>query len=211
MIVEPLVKRTFVFVDGHNLFYHAKAAFGHPYPNYDPRKLAETICADKAWQLDEMHFYTGVPSEMDKPFWHHFWTAKMAVMGTRRIRTFSRQLRYRHQTITLPDGTSSIVAVGREKGIDVRIALDTVRYELEDRYDVALIFSQDQDLSEAVEDIKKISALNSRWIKVACAFPVSPTVAKPRGINGTDWIKIDRITYDACLDRNDYRGKADVD
>lgn len=205
MTVEPPVKRTFVFFDGQNLFHHAKAAFGYPYPNFDPKKLAEHICAAKAWQVNEIHFYTGVPSSMDKPFWNHFWTAKMAVMGTRRIRTFSRQLRYRNQTITQPDGSTSVAAVGQEKGIDVRIALDVVRYALEDKYDVALIFSQDQDLSEAVEDVKKIAVLNSRWIKIACAFPVSPTVAKPRGINGTDWIKIDRSIYDACLDPNDYR------
>lgn len=205
MAVEPLIKRTFVFIDGQNLFHHAKTAFGYPFPNYDPNKLSEHICAAKSWQINEIHFYTGIPSEMDKPFWNHFWTAKMAVMGTRGIKTFSRQLRYRNQTITLPDGSTSVAAVGQEKGIDVRIALDIVRYALEDKYDVALIFSQDQDLSEAVEDVKKIAALKNRWIKTACAFPVSPTVVNPRGINGTDWIRIDRATYDSCLDPLDYR------
>ena len=42
---------------------------------------------------------------------------------------------------------------------------------------------------------------------MACAFPTSPVVPKPRGINGTDWIKIDRAAYDACLDTRDYRPK----
>ena len=32
-------------------------------------------------------------------------------------------------------------------------------------------------------------------------------VPKVRGINGTDWIRIDRATYDACIDPNDYRPK----
>jgi hypothetical protein len=49
--------------------------------------------------------------------------------------------------------------------------------------------------------------LQNRWIKPACAFPTSPTVQKTRGINGTDWIRIDRTTYDACVDPNDYRPK----
>ena len=96
---------------------------------------------------------------------------------------------------------------GLEKGVDVRIALDIVRFALEGSYDVALIFSQDQDLIEAVQDVKKISMLQDRWIKPACAFPTSPTVQKTRGINGTDWIRIDRATYDACIDPNDYRPK----
>lgn len=207
MPVEPSIKRTFVFIDGQNLFHHAKAAFGYAHPNFDPRSLSEKICAQQGWEVSSILFYTGVPSDIDKPFWHQFWAAKMAVMGTRGIKTFSRPLRYRNQTIVLADGSTTTAPVGQEKGIDVRIALDMVRYALDDAYDVAIIFSQDQDLSEAVADIKRISVLENRWIKVACAFPVSPTVLKPRGINGTDWIRIDRATYDECLDLNDYRPK----
>jgi hypothetical protein len=77
----------------------------------------------------------------------------------------------------------------------------------ENLYDVALIFSQDRDLSEAADEVKAISVQQGRSIEVACAFPFSPTAENRRGINGTDWIKIDRTTYDACLDPNDYRPK----
>jgi uncharacterized LabA/DUF88 family protein len=204
---EPSVKRTFAFFDGQNLFYAAKEALGYSFPNYDPKALTEKICADKGWTVSGIHFYTGVPSAADKPEWNYFWTAKMAVMGTRGIKTFSRALRYRNQTVALRDGTLASTLVGQEKGIDVRIALDIVRFALEDKYDVALIFSQDQDLTEAVQDVKKISILQKRWINVSCAFPVSPTVPKTRGINGTDWIRIDRALYDSCIDPSDYRQK----
>ena len=44
-----------------------------------------------------------------------------------------------------------------EKGIDVRLALDVVPMARENLYDVALIFSQDQDLSEAADEVKAIS------------------------------------------------------
>jgi hypothetical protein len=44
--------------------------------------------------------------------------------------------------------------------------------------------------------------------KVASAFPFSPTTRNRRGIEKTDWIKVDRVTYDACLDRRDYRPKS---
>ncbi len=142
-------------------------------------------------------------------FWgrNHFWTAKLAVMGTRGIQTFSRALRYRNQTVRLPNGSVTTILVGQEKGIDIRIALDVVRLARENRYDVALIFSQDQDLSEVAEEVRAISIQQARWIKVACAFPVSPTAGNRRGINGTEWITITRATYDACLDPNDYRPK----
>ena len=61
---------------------------------------------------------------------------------------------------------------------------------------------------EAVDDVKKIAQRDQRWIKLACAFPVSPTYGNKRGINGTEWVKLDRATYDACLDPNDYRRKS---
>jgi uncharacterized LabA/DUF88 family protein len=204
---EPTTKRIFAFFDGQNLFYAAKEAFGYSYPNYNPRLLTEKICASKGWTVSGVYFYTGVPTEDDKPSWNHFWTMKLSTMGRQGIHTFSRPLRYRNQTIILVDGTLASALVGQEKGVDVRIALDVVRFALEGKYDVALIFSQDQDLTEAVQDVRKISTLQNRWIRLACAFPVSPTVPKARGINATDWIRIDRALYDSCIDRTDYRQK----
>ena len=107
----------------------------------------------------------------------------------------------------LPNGETSTVLVGQEKGIDIRIALDVVRMARENRYDVALIFSQDQDLSEVADEIKSISMIQNRWIKLACVFPVSPTCPNMRGINKTEWIQLDRTTYNACIDQHDYRPK----
>jgi hypothetical protein len=96
-------------------------------------------------------------------------------------------------------------SMGQEKGIDIRLALDMVRMTHQKAYDVALIFSQDQDLTEAVEEVKTIAKEQNRWIKIASAFPVSPTYRNRRGIDKTDWILIDRTTYEACLDLTDYR------
>ena len=103
-------------------------------------------------------------------------------MGRMGINVFSRPLRYRNQTVKLPDGTTYTFLVGQEKGVDIRIALDSVHMAHEN-----------------------FATAQNRWIKVACAFPVSPTSRNKRGIDKTDWIKIDRATYDACLDPRDYR------
>jgi hypothetical protein len=72
-------------------------------------------------------------------------------------------------------------------------------------YDLALIFSQDQDLSQVASEIRNIAREQNRWIKVACAFPLSPTTRNRRGIEKTDWVPIDRAAYDSCIDRRDYR------
>jgi hypothetical protein len=98
--------------------------------------------------------------------------------------------------------------VGQEKGVDIRLALDVVRLAHQRSYDVALVFSQDQDLSEVADEIRVIAKEQQRWIKIASAYPASPTSRNPRGINGTDWTRIDRPTYEACIDSRDYRPKA---
>jgi uncharacterized LabA/DUF88 family protein len=181
---EPPVKRVVAFIDGQNLFYAAKKAFGHQFPNYDPKALAERIAATRGWTLSRTFFYTGIPGRTDNPVWHHFWRARLAAMGRRGVQTFSRSLRYRNQTVQLPGGGTTTILVGEEKGVDVRLALDLVRMARENLYDVALIFSQDQDLSEAADAVKAISVQQGRWIKVACAFPFSPTVENRRARTG---------------------------
>ncbi len=206
-LVEPPTKRAVAFFDGQNLFHAAKAAFGHTYPSYDPLALAQAVCTARGWTLAQARFYTGVPDTFDNAFWNHFWTAKLAHLGRVGVYTFSRPLRYRNQIVRLPDGSERSVLVGQEKGVDVRLAIDIVRLAHRRHYDVALVFSQDQDLSEVADEIRLISREQARWIKIASAFPVSPTIRNRRGIQKTDWIPFERAVYDACLDPRDYRPK----
>ncbi len=92
-----------------------------------------------------------------------------------------------------------------EKGIDVRIALDLVRLFFEDQYDAAVIFSQDQDLMEATEEVKQISRREGRPVELFSAYPVGPGTMNKRGINKTTWIQLDHDTYHRCIDQRDYR------
>jgi hypothetical protein len=200
-------KRCIAFFDGQNLHHGAKEAFGNTWPNFDPALLAKYICDQMAWSLECVYFYTGIPSRADNAFWNYFWARKFAVMGTRGIKLYSRELSYSNQIVHLPGGGTTATLVGREKGIDIRIALDIVRLARRGEFDVALIFSQDQDLSEVVDEVRAIALEKNLWIKIASAFPNSPTSNNTRGINGTDWIKIYKSMYDACTDPTDYRPK----
>lgn len=207
-LVELAIKRAISFVDGQNLFYHAKDSFGYQFPNYDILKLSERVCGLRSWNLAQARFYTGVPDVTDNPFWNHFWTGKLASMGRQGIYVFSRRLRYRNKTVELPGLGKHTFLTGEEKGVDVRIALDVIGLANRNEYDAAIIFSQDQDLSEVADEVRLISRQQNRWIKVACAYPLSPTTQNRRGINGTDWVHIDRAMYDGCRDGRDYRPKA---
>ena len=193
--VEPTVKRVIAFFDGQSLFHAAKSAFGYSHPNYDPKRLAEEICRSKGWLLVETRFYTGMPEPTDDPEWNSYWARKLLTMNIQGVWTFSRPLRYRHSETILPDGSKVQIRLPEEKGIDVRIAIDILRLCLKESYDVALIFSQDQDLSELAVEFRTISKEQDRWIKIASAFPSSPLYRNTRGINGTDWIPIEKPFY----------------
>jgi len=207
MALEPSSKRAIAFFDGQNLFHAARQTFGCHYPNYDPIALAATVCERQGWTLTQTRFYTGIPDPEDDKFWHHFWTVKLAVLGRRGAAVYSRSLRYRNKIVRLPDGSKHSYLAGEEKGVDVRIAIDVISLAWQNAYDVALVFSQDQDLSEVAREIRQIARRQDRWIKMASAFPVSPVTPNRQGINFTDWIRINRATYEACLDPRDYRPK----
>ncbi len=208
MIIEPTVKRTTAYFDGQNLFRCAQRAFGITYPSFDPIKLATEVCKENDWFLNEVRFYTGMPDKVKDPHWNYFWTQKLRTVGRRpKTKVITRPLRYRTTQVEMADGTVKNIEYKVEKGIDVRLALDVVKAGLKHEYDVALIFSQDQDLSEVVEDIVECARENGRWIKIASAFPESPSYDNKRGINKTDWLPFNQYFYEQCLDPSDYHIK----
>ena len=205
--------RAAVFVDGQNLYRSAKDAFGYPYPNYDVMSLARKACelAGSCFLCSSPRFYTGVPDKDDDPMWNAFWSRKLLAIAHQGVVVFSRPLRYRNEVIDFGHGGTAERRIGREKGIDVRIALDLVSLAVERAYDVAIVLSQDQDLSEAAKDIKKIAQGQGRFVRVVSAFPWREGFYRgmnDKGINGTDWIRIGRGDYDSCIDPRDYRDPA---
>jgi len=204
-MLDPALERAAVFVDGQNLFYAAKEAFGYHYPNYDIGKLASLVCSQQGWNLAFTSFYTGIPNRERDPSRHDFWTAKLLFMRRQGIRVFSRPLRYSKRKPWERGFARPTEWVGREKGIDIRIALDIIRGATENLFDIAVIFSQDQDFEDVAEEIRYLSRKNQRRIEIASAFPVSSSYGNRRGINQTKWLEITKDTYNLCLDPRDYR------
>ncbi len=201
---EPAIKRTVAFVDGQNLFHAVKDAFGYTIPNFDVKKLCSEVAQQNSWNLQEIRFYTGIPDKGVSSRWHYFWRNKTSAMGREGITVYTRQLAYSTETLNLTDGSQKSILVPREKGIDIRMSLDVLRYALRGDLDVALILSQDQDLTEVVDEVRNISKQQNRWIKVASSFPSSPAYKNKRGIDKTDWLPFDKKLYDACIDPKNY-------
>lgn len=205
--------RAIAFFDGQNLYRGVKDTFGCSHPNYDVLTLSRAICDQEGWLLSAMpRFYTGVPSRKDDPRWHGFWANKLRAISRQGCQIFKGQVRYRTETIPLGDGTQITRTHGREKGVDVRIAVDVIRLAHRKEYDVAIVFSQDQDLREVAKEIKAIAREQRRNITMASAFPFMPQ--RPgkepcRGIDQTHWVRIEQELYEQCIDPRDYRPSAE--
>ncbi|MEJ0025274.1 MAG: NYN domain-containing protein [Rhizomicrobium sp.] len=141
------------FVDGQNLFQHAKAAFGHFHPNYDLVKLHAAVCAANGWSPNLIRFYTGVPNAAESQMWASYWSNRILAMKRAGIVTTTRPLRYRKDIVEI-GGVQTVHTTPQEKGIDVRLALDVVSYARKGNFNVAVIYSQDQDLCEVVEFVR---------------------------------------------------------
>ena len=195
--------RTIVFIDGQNLYHMAKtawigttAAVPNPYgwPSYDVEKLAAVLVSrDPGRVLSDIRFYTGVPDRSNRPernFWHDFWSNKIRSLESNGVYVYRGR----------------VSVGGQEKGVDVSLALDLVRATYEQRYEVAIIVSQDSDFGPAVNLAREIAQSQNRSLLFESAFPFNPGM-NPRGVPGTTWIHIDQTTYDACFDPRDYRPK----
>jgi uncharacterized LabA/DUF88 family protein len=201
------MNRAVAFYDVQNLYRHAKDAFGHTHPNFDPIKLHTAICNQNGWDVGQIRYYTGVPPVERSPKWHAYWTARLLSLKRQKVETITRPIRYRDQIFLMPDGTKFIKTTPQEKGIDVRLAIDLVSMAHRNLYDIAVIYSQDQDLAEVVDAVRQVAQEQQRKIQIASAFPVGPYASAHRGIKDTSWIKIEQDFYNHCLDPRDYRPK----
>ena len=192
--------KTIVFIDGQNLYHAAKDAWvdshagsvPNPYkwPSYDVEKLSKSLVERvPSRALSQIRFYTGVPGSQN-PFWRDFWSNKLRFLRSREVYVYEGR----------------ISSGGQEKGVDVSIAIDLIRLTYERSYDVAVIVSQDSDFVPAVKLAKEIARGQNRRVTIESAFiPRNWNRALSRGIDATDWVPIDKATYDSCFDPTDYR------
>lgn len=161
---------------------------------------------EKGRVLVGINFYTGVHLEKIRPDLHQFWHNKLNSLKKREgkfgitVRNFTRPLKY-----TLIDDvhkSGEKYYLPREKGIDVRLSLDLVRLARYQQFDVAVIFSQDTDLVEAVHEVRAVERELNKSFQIECAFPGSEKKKKIFGIMDTKWRVISKDLYDSCIDPN---------
>lgn len=148
------VTRIAVFIDWQNTWHAAREAFGwtefpNEYGNYSPLRLAELLAdgngRGERGDLVRVNIHRGLPSNKQDPRSYgavrrqaQAWIAENPNLVVPRL----RPLRY-----------YGVEAEPREKGVDVDMAVEAIRFVMSDRCDVAVLFSHDTDLLPAVEAI----------------------------------------------------------
>ena len=162
---RPVPIRVAVFIDGQNLYHQCRRHFGWPWVH--PGHLAQALIDEDREKYDphshvlsSIRFYTGIHDPNKRPAEH----AKMS----RRLADYSRQ---NITVVSLPLKYESS-GRAREKGIDVRLAIDMVRLGRKGLFDVSIIVSEDSDLDEAVQEVYSMRD-HERWVAVQNALPWS--------------------------------------
>jgi hypothetical protein len=198
--------RNHIFIDGQNFYLSAKRAFGLRYPDFDIPSLGRHLSDRIGGNHDPVvRFYIGMPIARFSPMWTRFWTNKLEAARDAGVEVTTRELRYLTETDPHAPGGIRVVSA-REKGIDLRIALDVMAAARRPDCANILIVSRDQDFREVIGDIRTMCAFARRDIGLWSAFPmVLDAPALNRGVDGTREIRISRSDYDRLRDPADYR------
>lgn len=212
---RPSPLRVVVFIDGQNFYKDCEAMFGHG--NVHPHLLGRELCGPQFGNdrhLEQVRFYTGIHSPNRQPGPHSAMQRRLAAMMSNGVWTFSHPLKYSRQWVKNRSGTPAFIEVdrGREKGVDVRIALDLARLARHGEYDVATIVSTDTDLDEAIRDVLALRVELGRWLAVenaVCVPEIDAALGKrppfKRLRSAARLLPIDRALFDRVRDDTNYR------
>ena len=190
--------RVAVFIDYQNAYHGARAAFfnrndpafrGQIRPRALGMKLRHRSGTGRT--LVGVFVYRGLPSSRFDP--KGFGAAERQIAHWQReglVEAWSRPLNYR------------VPSQPREKGVDVKIAIDMVAKAIHDVYDVAILVSDDTDFVPALEAVMEIKGTTSAC-EIATWVPAGNRPATPIRVP-------DRSVWAHRLTETDYGGVEDL-
>ena len=142
-------KRAFVFIDGGNFYFKLKDLTSkldgkHSLIDFNFRRFAEWLV--KPNELLEIRYYLGaIKRERNNPKSEQLYANQQKLIG--RIQQQNIIIILGH-VIRHPDKTH------HEKGVDVRLAVEMIKFARENKYDIAYLVSSDTDFVVAIEEIQ---------------------------------------------------------
>jgi len=148
------MKRAFVFIDGSNFYFKLKeltSKLNNKYSllDFNFRKFAKWLV--KPNKSEEIHYYLGVISRRKD-------NNKSEKLYANQQKLF-RKLQKQNIIITLGQLIKHPDKTYHEKGVNVRLAVEMIRFAREDKYDIAYLVSSDTDLVAAVEEVQSIGKI----------------------------------------------------
>jgi len=142
------MKKAFIFIDGSNFYFKLKelsSKFDDKYSllDFNFRSFSEWLVESN--ELIEVRYYLGVVSRRND--------AKSEELYANQQRLF-RKLQSHNINIILGQLIRHPDKTYHEKGVDVRLAVETIRFARENKYDIACLVSSDTDLVTSVEEVQ---------------------------------------------------------
>lgn len=143
------MKSVFVFIDGGNFYFKLKnltSRLSGKYSllDFNFRKFAEWLVQPN--ELIEVRYYLGVVSRQKDD-------SKSEELYANQQKLF-RKLQRQNIIVTLGQLIRHPDKTYHEKGVDVRLAVEMIRFARENKYDIAYLVSSDTDLVAAVEEVR---------------------------------------------------------
>lgn len=143
------MKRAFVFIDGNNFYFRLKGLVAQivgkfSLLDFDYRGFAEWLARPD--QLVAIRYYIGaLKRQRNNEKSEKMYADQQKLIGKLQQQRIAVTL---GQLIQHPDKSF------HEKGVDVRIAVEMIRFARNDAYDIAYLLSSDTDLVAAVEEVR---------------------------------------------------------
>lgn len=140
-------ERVIILIDGSNFYHYLKhREIGYPKGSiFNFKKFADFLAEER--KLIAKKYYTGI--------------LKMIEQDPKSVKLYKGQQRFLDKLIKgdgfelVPGRIMYDKGRIREKGTDVKIAVDLVVGAFEDKYDTAILVSSDTDLIPAIEEVRK--------------------------------------------------------
>ena len=146
--------RAFVFIDGNNFYFRLKDLISQIDGKFSLLEFAFDKFAEhlvKPNSLAEIHYYIGaLKRQRNNEKSEKMYADQQKLIGKLQQQKVFITL---GQLIQHPDKTF------HEKGVDVRLAVEMIRFAREDKYDIAYLISSDTDLVAAVEEVQSFKKL----------------------------------------------------